>query len=450
MSAANPKKQIGLLTLNDFHKAVAESRITLVAPALVDMWGCLKGKYLAADTFVDQIARGAAGEACAYLLASDVTMAPLNTYDLTGWDQGFQDIGLRPDLETIRLMPHTPNLALVHCDAIDSNGKPLSVDPRQMLRRQLDLLKTYDDYDAHIGLEHEFLLSSDGRPLTPGNADYALNHHPRLHDFFKKTEEALFIADTPIEAIKTEGAPGQIEVTFPYGPAMRACDNFTVYQQTMQHLAAEFGWNINVMAAPQTGTGSGLHLHLSLWQDGEPAFSDVGGKRLPPPLEHAIGGLLACMPELAPLWAPFPNSYKRYRPHSFAPLFMNWGDDNRGCAVRMVGHGRGRHLELRMAGADANSYLVATAACASIRYGLLHKIKPSPPCTGDAYSDLGSTPIHRDLSEALRHFTTAGGFPIDALGSDVVNHYAAAAQHELDVHRELVTDVERERGGNHA
>ncbi|MFE7032459.1 glutamine synthetase family protein [Streptomyces sp. NPDC057621] len=448
MHATDTPPRTGLISLGQLQTAVVDLHIRAVTPVVPDLHGLLRGKRLDANLFLDQVTKqgDTAGEACSYLLATDrrMTVTTTSKHDISGWIQGFPDMSLQPDLDTIRFMPHTPGVALVHCDAVTTDGKRIGIAPRELLRQQLNLLAK-QGYEIRIGWESEFLLHDGHRPVTRHNADYALNLPPKLHDFFHDLEQALFNADTPAEAFKGEGAPGQLEVTFRYGQAMRACDNYTVYRQTLQHVAEQRGLRVNFMAAPSDEVGNGLHLHLSLWKDGEPVFAAPHDSHLSPPLKYAIGGLLKSLPDLAPLWAPVPNSYKRFRPHSFAPLYMNWGDDHRGCAVRMTGHGRGRHLELRMAGADANPYLVAAATIAGILRGHREKLAPPPPCPGDAYFDNGSPRLHRDLVESLRAFMSSD-FALTAFGTSVLHHYGVAAQHEIDTHRERVTDVERERG----
>ncbi|MEU9662688.1 glutamine synthetase family protein [Streptomyces chartreusis] len=444
-------KRAGLISLDALRTAVEGNEISTVMVAVPDMLGRLQGKRLAANLFLDRVASGTrVSEACAYILATDVDMAPLNGFALTGWEQGFQDIGFVPDLQTLRALPHLPGTALVHCEAVHPDGAPVDVAPRYILRTQLDRLAELG-FAARVGLESEFLLCKGQQPVVPHNLDYALSHPPALTDFFRHLEDALHHAGTPVEAVKGEGAPGQVEVTFPYGPALDACDAYTVYRQVVQHLAKRQDMTATFMSAPFTGMCSGLHLHLSLWQDEAPAFATTSRTQLPTDaMGHSIAGLLSGMPHLAPLYAPTPNSYKRYAaPHSFAPQFMNWGIDNRGCAVRVTGHGDGTHLEIRLPGADANPYLALAACLASVVHGLTEKLKPPAPCLGDAYDDRQSLPVRRDLSEALTYFD-GSNFATQALGPDVVQHYARAAKAEIAQHRGQVTDVERERGFDRA
>ncbi|MFD8259557.1 hypothetical protein ACFV19_11545 [Streptomyces griseoluteus] len=73
---------------------------------------------------------------------------------------------------------------------------------------------------------------------------------------------------------------------------------------------------------------------------------------------------------MAPLYAPTGKSYKRFQPHSFAPTRCNWGFDHRGCAIRVTGHGNGAHLEVRLAGADANACPAFTTYVAAMAHGI--------------------------------------------------------------------------------
>ncbi|MEU1449693.1 glutamine synthetase family protein, partial [Streptomyces mirabilis] len=253
-------------------------------------------------------------------------------------------------------------------------------------------------------------------------------------------------------SVKTEGAAGQLEITFPYGPAMTACDAYTVYKQALRHIAQRHGMTPTFMAAPQTGVGSGLHIHLSLLDvaDYRNAFATrPDEEELPETMQRAIAGLISTMPYLAPLYAPHANSYKRYTPHSFAPTRFTWGYDNRSCAIRVTGHGTGRHLEVRLPGADANPYLALAAALAAIAHGITDAPELLPPCAGDAYQADSALPVPRDLADAVADFD-GSKTALAAFGERVVRHYTRAAQAEIDEHRRRVTDVELQRGFDRA
>ncbi|MFE9769752.1 glutamine synthetase family protein [Streptomyces sp. NPDC005808] len=442
-------RRFGLLSLDDLRDAVKSGDVTAVMLAVPDMWGRLKGKRLNASVFLDRMLTGA--EACAYILATDVNMTPMDGFELTGWDSGFGDLSVIPNHAAIRLLPYLPGVALIHADVAHADGELVEIAPRQMLRAQLDKLADLG-LDVKVGLESEFVLL-DGtpeqvlEPVADQNLDYALDHPPALTDFIQHLEYALHGAGAPPESVKTESGGRQLEVAFPYGESLAACDSYTVYRHTVRHLALRRGLMPNFMAAPKTGVGSGLHLHLSLETDGVNGFAagQDDKKKLTETMGRAIAGLISGMPHLAPLYAPFPNSYKRYVAHSFAPTRFTWGYDNRSCAIRVTGHGAGRHLEVRLPGADANPYRALAAALAAVHHGITGDPELPPPVSGDAYKAVDSLRVPRDLVEALAAFTDSK-IAQNAFGVGVVKHYAHAAQHEIDESRRRVSDVELERG----
>jgi glutamine synthetase len=439
---------------------VASGQVDTVLLAVADGQGRLKGKEYDASVFLERTADGSAPEMCAYVFATDVEMRPVDGYALTSWDAGYGDVRLVPDMDTARLLPWLPHTAVVLADVLGRDGRQLAVSPRTMLSRQLDALAERG-LEARVGVETEFVLHhgslaeaadrgfSGLTPVTWDNRDYSLDHPRDLTRFSRRLRSALAGAGRPVEAVKTEGAPGQVEVTFPYGDATAACDGHLLFKHAVRTIADRCRLAPTFMAAPADGVGSGCHLHLSLWQEGRPVMAeDDGGhgtEELSALGRAAVAGLLEALPQLAPLYAPNVNSYKRYQEHSFAPTSFTWGRDNRSCAVRVVGHGDGLHLEIRLPGADANPYLALAAALAAVRHGVDRELRPPAPCTGDAYRDRTAPPVPRSLHEALPAFQHSR-LAADLIGGDVVAHYAGAARIELDVHRTQVTDVERRRG----
>ncbi|MCI3273436.1 glutamine synthetase family protein [Streptomyces cylindrosporus] len=434
------------LTPEELETFVRDQRVTEIVLGVPDVHGRLQGKVFNPSVFLDRMAHGA--EMCSYILATDPDRTPLDGFDSAGWEQGFGDFLVKPDPGTAWILPTRPESALFLGTPVHDDGTPVEVAPRRMLTRQLERLRELG-YLARIGVESEFLLCTKQQaslsPVWEGSLDYSLNPPPKVRTFFGDLGNVLNDAGIGHEAMKAEGAPGQVEVTFAYTDALNACDDYTLFR----HMAAEIagtGLAPVFMAAPETGVGSGLHLHVSLWSEhGEPCFVHHRGQDLSPLMDHAIAGLIGALPHLGVLYAPYVNSYKRYRPHSFAPLRYNWGIDHRGCAVRLAGHGERARLEVRLAGADATVYLAAAACIASIVYGIEEKLAAPLACGGDAYQDESSMPLPGDLGEALQQFD---GSPVAdrLLGKDVVRHYARLARAELLYHRRQVTDVERQRG----
>jgi glutamine synthetase len=132
-------------------------------------------------------------------------------------------------------------------------------------------------------------------------------------------------------------------------------------------------------------SGSGLHIHASLVDaDGRNAFDETrtDGDRV---LGHAIAGLQATTYDAMAIFAPNLNAYRRFAPNQFVPVNTSWGFNNRSVSFRVpMGGGAARRIEHRIAGAEANPYLVMAAMLAGLHHGLANQLDPTPPSTGNA------------------------------------------------------------------
>jgi glutamine synthetase len=157
-----------------------------------------------------------------------------------------------------------------------------------------------------------------------------------------------------------------------------------------------------------------------------------------------LAGQLAHVRELSPLIAPNPNSYKRYRPGTFAPTAIAWSYDNRTAGFRIVGRGGGLRVECRIPGADANPYLVYAALIAAGLDGIERGLDPGPAFQGDAYAAEGLPQVPRNLQEALAELE-GSDFARQAFGPEVVDHLLHFGRTELAELDTRVSDVERAR-----
>jgi glutamine synthetase len=160
--------------------------------------------------------------------------------------------------------------------------------------------------------------------------------------------------------------------------------------------------------------------------------------------DHFVAGLLAGMRDLTLFYAPNVNSYKRFAKGSFAPTAIAWGNDNRTCSLRVVGHGAAKRVENRMPGADVNPYLALAALIASGLHGIENELELEAPYEGNAYeSDKPRVPSTlRDARDAF----AKSDLVREAFGQDVVDHYLNYARVELEAFDAAVTDWERFRG----
>jgi glutamine synthetase len=198
---------------------------------------------------------------------------------------------------------------------------------------------------------------------------------------------------------------------------------------------------ISFMAKFDEREGNSCHIHCSIAdaQTGKNVFAGDRGL-----FESFVAGQLANVEALTLLFAPNINSYKRFASASFAPTAIAWGEDNRTCALRVVGHGEGLRVENRVPGADVNPYLALAATIAAGLDGIDRGLELGPPTTGNAYeADVRQVP---KTLHAARELFLASPLAAEAFGEDVVAHYANMAQVELDAFGAAVTDWERYRG----
>ena len=199
-------------------------------------------------------------------------------------------------------------------------------------------------------------------------------------------------AGIPIEFSKGEAGIGQHEINITYGTALEVADRHLVFKNGVKEIAGEYGRAATFMAKWSMDTaGSSCHIHTSLWDADDRRTADGPGRRRDTPSGFStvgaqwIAGQLHAADQLAWCFAPYVNSYRRYVPDSWAPTAVVWGEDNRTCGFRAVGHGAGRRVESRIPGADVNPYIALAAAIAGGLWGIDHGVELAPAFTGNAY-----------------------------------------------------------------
>ncbi|MGW4199029.1 glutamine synthetase family protein [Streptomyces sp. NPDC005004] len=455
---AAPDQRTPRLPLNELRARADDTAdpVTTVLLTVVDPHGRPKGKRYDVRHFLSKVVDHPEVEMCGYLMDTDGRNIAVPEL-ASGWTTGYPDMRVRVDLSTLALMPGQPTTAHVFGQATDDFGQTLPVDPHAVLERQLDLLSQLG-LRAKVGIETEFVLLKGTRedmarsgwskpePAFTRNMDYSTDPPPLVQDYLDNLSRALADAGHRLEALKLEGAPGQVEATFPYqGDITEACHQHLRMQLAAMQLAERAGMTASFMAAPETGIGSGLHIHLSLWSEDDPHeshFASSPGDEADSELGQAIGGLLRVLPHLTPLYAPTVNAYRRFQDESFAPTRFTWGRDNRTCAVRVVGAGAHRHLEVRVAGADANPFLAVAAVIAGVVDGIASGVEPPKPVTGNSYNTTAPR-VAENLGQALEVFQESR-IAEQALGRDVVAHYAALGRGAIQTHARMVSDTDRE------
>lgn len=442
------------LAPEELRSLVASGEIDTVVLAFPDMQGRLQGKRFAAQFFLDEVlAHGTEG--CNYLLAVDTDMNTVDGYEMSSWDRGYGDFAMHPDLATLRRVPWNPGSAFVLADLAWNDASPVVAAPRQILRRQLERLAEHG-YTAMVGTELEFMVFQDTyeqawnanyRGLTPANQyniDYSVLGTGRVEPLLRRIRNEMQAAGLVVESAKGECNLGQHEIAFRYDEALTTCDQHSVYKTGAKEIAAQEGVSLTFMAKFDEREGNSCHIHLSLGDaDGNNAMAGDGPDGMSPVMRHFLAGQLAALRDFSLLYAPNINSYKRFRPGSFAPTAVAWGFDNRTCALRVVGHGRSMRFENRLPGGDVNPYLAVSGLVAAGLYGIEHRLELPEACAGNAYTaDYAHVPATlREAAELWENSEIAKA----AFGPEVVAHYRNMARVELDAYDSAVTDWELRR-----
>jgi glutamine synthetase len=438
------------MNLQELRAEVDAGAIDTVLLALTDMQGRLQGKRLTARHFLAEVAEHGA-EACNYLLGVDVDMATVSGYELFSWERGYGDFVLRPDLDTLRPVPWQEGTAICLADVAAQDGTDVSVSPRQVLRRQLARLAERG-WSANAGTELEFIVFRDTyeqgwakgyREMQPANlynVDYSLLGTARVEPLLRRVRNSMEAAGMVCEDSKGECNFGQHEVNFRYADALRTADEHSIYKNGVKEIAALEGMAVTFMAKFDEREGSSCHIHFSLADQDGPLFERDRA------LFHSfLAGQLAALRELTLLLAPNVNSYKRFAAATFAPTAVAWGNDNRTCALRVVGHGPSLRFENRVGGADLNPYMALSGLIAAGLHGVEHSLELEPVFEGNAYDAPEKPRVPGTLGEA-RDLFAQSALAREAFGDEVVDHYVNAADVELAAFGGAVTDWERFRG----
>ena len=441
-----------LRDLDALRSAVASGEIETVVTALPDLYGRLVGKRIMGSFFLDEVV-GHGMYVCDYLLACDMEMDPTPGYAFASWETGYGDLCAVPDLSTLRRAAWLDRTAIVLCDARTEPGDdPIEVAPRSILRRQIERAAGRG-ISASMGSELEFFLFFDDyrEAREKGYSDletsqhYVEDYHVLSSTFAEpvigRIRRDVDASEIPVEFSKGEWGPGQHEINLRYAPALEMADRHVLYKLAAKEIAAAAGTSVTFMAKwHEEHAGNSLHVHTSLWgPDGASLFAGESET-----FRFALGGMLEHARELALLFAPNANSYKRYRAGTFAPTGIAWSFDNRTAGFRVVGRGDSLRIECRIPGADANPYLVYSGLIAAALDGIERRLDPGPAFEGDVYAAEGLPQIPGSLPEAAQVFS-ASEFVRDAFGDAVVEHLLHFARSEHAALQSVVSDAERRR-----
>ena len=370
-----------------------------------------------------------------------------------GFSDGDADRPCMPIPGTLVPVPWDKDgVAQVQLTMHEHDGTPFFGDPRHLLSNVLARFARLS-LTPVVAIEYEFYLvdlerDSQGQPRPPrgpltGRREFRtqINSMADLNDYsplLAEIDRVCRLQDVPTTSALAEYGPGQYEVNLEHGPdSLRVCDQALRFKRAVKSVARAQGCEATFLPKPYRDmAGSGLHVHVSLL--------DAGGRNIfaaenpldSAPLRHVIGGTLATLADGMALCAPGPNSYRRFRSEAYVPLHPTWSINNRGSAIRVpASDADNLRIEHRLAGADANPYLVLAWILAGMLHGLENRLEPPAVLTGNAYLQDGD-PLPTNWPAAIDRFASSA-FARETFGEKFRHLYSivkGAEAHEFGSH----------------
>lgn len=334
------------------------------------------------------------------------------------------------------------------------DGTPFPGDPRRALGAVCDRYKAAG-LTPVVAAEFEFYLcDATGRtplppisPVTSQRLDVSnvisVNEVQQFDAFLGDLYDCCNAQNIQADAAIAEAGRGQFEINMKHiDDPLRAADDGILFKQIVRGIARKHGFAATFMAKPYgDDAGNGLHFHFSvLGPDGKNIFDD-GSAEGSDQLRHAVAGLLDTMADCMLAFAPHENSYRRFQPDTHSPSSVGWGYENRTAAIRIPGGpGASRRIEHRVAGVDANPYLVLASILGGALLGMEKKLTPSAPVNGNAYmADLPQLPL--DWATAISNFENSGSVK-EIFSETLQKMFVDCKRQELRTFHRTVTDFE--------
>jgi len=449
----------GNLTFDALKEAAANGTIDTVVAVMVDMQGRLLGKRFHVQNFIDTAFDET--HCCNYLLATDFEMATPDGYASTSWSSGYGDYVMKPDMSTLRITPWAEGAAMIFCDVQDHHTHAdVPHSPRAILKRQIKRLAALG-YTCTAATELEFFVYRETyeqareknyqslTPISAYNEDYHIFQTAKEEGLMRPLRNQLYAAGVPVECTKGEAESGQAELNIRYSDALDMADTHSLAKHATKEIAWNTGYSVSFVAKPHEYTvGSSSHIHQSLRDaDGKPVFYDPDQPNgMSVIMQQYLAGLLKYAGDTTVFLAPYINSYKRFAAGTFAPTRIVWSIDNRTAGYRIVAPASENvRVECRVGGSDMNPYLAMAAQLAAGIAGIEQSLELEDAFSGDAYAAGNATEIPGNLRDATQALKLSDMLR-QAMGDDVVDHYARAASWEQEEFDRIVTDYEIRRG----
>lgn len=373
------------------------------------------------------------------------------------------DMCLHPDLDSFVVFPWTSDkgkVARFICDIYNADGTPFLGCPRYILKRNLKRMESLDFDTFNIGTEPEFFLfklNEKGEPLLElndhggyldlGPTDLGENCR---RDIVLELEEMGF----EIEASHHESAPGQHEIDFKYSEAVKHADDIQTFKLVVKTIARQHNLHATFMPKPLFGVnGSGMHVNMSLFKDGENIFFDEEAEmQLSKKAYQFMAGILEHATNFTAIANPIVNSYKRLVPGYEAPCYVAWSGSNRSPLLRVPSsRGLSTRVEVRSVDPASNPYLALSVLLAAGLDGIENEKEPPHSVDRNIYAmtrrerrENGVKDLPSNLKEALDEMEKDPVI-LNALGEHVFENFIEAKEIEWNMFDNTVHPWEREQ-----
>ena len=344
-----------------------------------------------------------------------------------------------PVAGSLRPCPQDPeHTARILLTMKDSDGNPCPLEPRAILQNVVARFHQHGLFPV-IAPEIEFYLTGQGDRDPQNQGCFHMDASPAHAALFDELEQLAHLQRIPLSGVVAEAEPGQYELNLKHSQrVVEVCDNVLALRRLTRYVAEKHGLQANFMAKPFSQlSGSGLHIHFSLNDSrGENVFASPVNA-LSSMMRLCIAGQLALMPASVAILAPGVNAFRRLRKNLTEPVFNSWGYNTRSAALRIpCSDESNRRIEYRLAGADANPYLVAATILTGMLYGLEHIDEGDLP---EPQHDQPELPLFQQ--EAIEAFARCQ-YLTDSLGDAFSEQWVACKLSELDWFERIVTQEE--------
>ena len=370
------------------------------------------------------------------------------------------DMLAKPDPSTFAVLPwrEENQVARMFCNIVTPEGEPFLGDPRTVLKRNLERAAEMG-YTFYAAPEMEFFYFKDSGPhpeVLDHGGYFDLTPLDVAQNYRRDTINALEHMGIPIEHSHHEVAPSQHEIIARYTDALSMADNIMTSRLTVKEVALKNGIYATFMPKPlENYDGSGLHLHLSLFEDDTNAFHEPGTQGgLSKVAEAFIAGLLKHAPEITAITNQWVNSYKRLVSGFDAPIYVSWARNNQSALVRVPSVKKGKpssvRVEYRAADAACNPYLALSVMLAAGLNGIREGYELPPEVAADvdrlSPSERAAVGVKRlpDTLASALDLMEGSELVADALGEHVFDWFIRNKRAEWDRYQMHVSGYELE------